>query len=128
MNTSEELDISYFTRGSVLYRYQLIKVDIKNVLKLQNFPCDRQVLNVVLYSDNSRFIDYDTSVGYFFDISEEKPIEVTYEFPDWTIEDVSSFITDKDDLLISCFMTRNPEFFLYNVILTTFFIVLSKLR
>lgn len=122
----EESDTSYFKRGPIFYCFRSVAVEVKNLLRLQSFPCDRQVLNVVLFSSNSAFVDYDTSNGFFFDINEDKPIEVTYDFPNWKIDDVSSFITDKDDLLVSCFVTRNPEFYLYNVVGTSFLIVLCS--
>lgn len=122
----------YFRRKNYLFCYYNWKLTIRESLEFQRFPFDRQILPVVAFSTNSVFIDYDTSLGVpdsLFEGIAKNAVTVGVEQHSWVLDDEVKVESKRDDqeFLIAMRLTRVPIFYLYNIVLLTYLLVLVAL-
>ena len=114
----------YYRYKNIYFKYLNMKVTTNEVLELQRFPFDRQVLHIKFDSQNSNILPMPTdlhqlTLGFYEDIFTVKTIVTKY-----TLDDADIVIDDKtNQCLISMMVTRKPMFYITNVVCVMFIIV-----
>ena len=144
----------YFQMDDTIYAFYNWIITIWEPFELECFPFDRQILKVMMTTNNCAFMEYNEAVGYCFvdcprydpDDNSEEPCNgnnlVLYELSAWELDDFKIYTyysrdEDEDELVenvkttrtieLRAYMTRQPEFYIYNVVLTTFLIVMCNM-
>lgn len=102
-----------------------MKVTTNEVLELQRFPFDRQVLHIKFDSQNSNILPmpndlHQLSMSFYKHLFVVKTIVTKYK-----LDDVEIVIDDNtNQCLINFMVTRNPMFYITNVVCVMFIIVI----
>lgn len=133
----------YFSKGKYIYAYINWVIRINEPFELQSFPFDRQLLKVQLTTNNCLLTNYDDKMGYCFEecprVNRNGGTHIAmYCLNSWTLDNYMTYSPKKVminemgqdhskmiDFIV--FMTRVPDFYIYNVVLTSFLIVLCSL-
>ena len=116
----------YYRYKNIFFKYLNMKVTTNEVLELERFPFDRQVLHIKFDSQNSNILPmpndlHELTKEFYENIFTVKTIVNTrYE-----LDDAEIVIDDKhNQCLINVLFTRKPMFYITNVVCVMFTIVI----
>ena len=118
----------YYRYKNIFFKYLNMKVTTNEVLELERFPFDRQVLHIKFDSQNSNILPmpndlHELTKNYgvaYKDIFKVQTIVTKYK-----LDDAEIIIDDKSNqCLINAMVTREPMFYITNVVCVMFTIVI----
>ncbi len=118
----------FYRYKNIFFKYLNMKVTTNEVLELERFPFDRQVLHIKFDSQNSNILPmpndlHELTKNYgvaYKDIFKVQTIVTKYK-----LDDAEIIIDDKSNqCLINAMVTREPMFYITNVVCVMFIIVI----
>lgn len=114
------------------YKFAYMKWTIKTFvsLNLHYFPIDLQILTIKIVSSNAYFIKYNDNIGLPPGFKFNGLFHIHYEGNTWKIEkfDINTATENNQrwNIVIDIYVNRVPEFYLYNVIIVTYLIIMCS--
>lgn len=121
-------DQEYYRYRNVLFKFLNMKVTTNEVLELERFPFDRQVLHIKFDSQNSNILPMPDDLHALtknYGCAYEHIFQAQMIVTKYTLHDAEIDIDDKSNACsVNVMVSRKPEFFIYNVVLVMFTIVI----
>ena len=118
-------------KGKQIYAFYNWKIRILDGFYVKDFPFDRQILDIHFDVLHAQLCQYDASKGIPDGTKTQGNCFVRYSDDMWKLEEVKSSMNTSADGLARChiqiFISREPSFFLFNIVLVTFLIVFIAL-
>ena len=125
-STAEDMTPPSYYRKRNYYKADIDKkCSIIKIFDLHRFPFDRQIIKLEMSNKGFQIVEVG-DIRPSFDVPKQTSgLFVLYEHDDFIVSSPSVSMKEHT-ITIEVQMTRNPQFYLYNIVLVNFFIVLMS--
>jgi hypothetical protein len=122
------MDPEFYRYKNIYFKFLNTKVTANEILELQHFPFDRQVLHLKFDSLNSNILPMPNDLLHQLSLGlprhYENIFEVVNDVTKYTLDDADIVIDDKtNQCKVNLMVTRKPMFYITNVVCVMFTIV-----